>query len=134
MFARSIISTALSLTAILPLMLATEASAATPSCEQAAATVNGRFARNMRSYLQTDLSIAEFGPITENRLELTDETHRVERRYCHSTVTTSDGARRQLWFLVEGTWGFAGVGHSVEFCTSGLDRWHVYGAHCKSLR
>lgn len=134
MSARSPIRTALSLATLLPLAVATEAFAGTPSCEQVTGTVSSRFAQNMRGFLDMDLSIANFGIISESRLESRDETHRVERRYCQAKVTTTDGARRQLWFLIESSWGYAGLGSSVEFCVSGLDPWHVYGAHCKSLR
>ncbi|PJI45802.1 MAG: hypothetical protein CTR54_00610 [Rhizobium sp.] len=134
MSARSPIHIALSLVALLPLVAVTEAVAGAPSCEQVTGTVSSRFAQNMRSFLGSDLSIAGFGIIYETRLELRDETHRVERRYCQAKVTTSDGAPRQLWFLIESDWGYAGLGSSVEFCVSGLDPWHVYGAHCRSLR
>lgn len=134
MSARSPIRTALSLATLLPFAVATEAFAGTPSCEQVTGTVSSRFAQNMRGFLDMDLSIANFGIISESRLEPRDETHRVERRYCQAKVTTTDGARRQLWFLIESSWGYAGLGSSVEFCVSGLDPWHVYGAHCKSLR
>lgn len=134
MSARSPIRIALSLAALLPLAVATEAFADTPSCEQVTGTVSSRFAQNMRSFLGSDLSIAGFGIISETRLEPRDGTHRVERRYCQAKVTTSDGQHRQLWFLIESDWGYAGLGSSVEFCVSGLDPWHVYGAHCRSLR
>lgn len=134
MSARLLIRTALSLAAFLPLTVATQAVAATPYCEEVAGTVSGRFAQNMRNFLDLDLSIAEFGVIHQSRLEPRDATHRVERRYCRAKVITTDGARRQLWYLIESNWGYAGIGSSVEFCVSGLDPWHVYGAHCKSLR
>lgn len=134
MSARSPIRITLSLAALLPLAASTEALAGAPSCEQVTGTVSSRFAQNMRSFLGSDLSIAGFGIISETRFEPRNETHRVERRYCQAKVTTSDGARRQLWFLIESDWDYAGLGSSVEFCVSGLDPWHVYGAHCRSLR
>lgn len=134
MSARALIRTALSLASLLPLTVATEALAGTPSCKQVTGTVSSRFAQNMRGFLGLDLSIAEFGVIHESRYEPRDATHRVERRYCQAKVITTDGARRQLWYLIENGWGYAGVGSSVEFCVSGLDPWRVYGAACKSLR
>lgn len=116
--------------------MATDGLAATPFCEEASVvgSVAGRFAENNRRFLQIDLAIAEFGPIRESRFLPADEMHRVERRYCHTAVTTTDGRKRDLWYLIENNWGFAGVGSSVEFCASGLDPWYVYGAHCMSLR
>ncbi|MBV2184101.1 MAG: hypothetical protein KUL88_06140 [Rhizobium sp.] len=134
MSTRSPLRIALSIATLLSVSLGSGALAGTPSCEQVTGTVSGRFSQNMRSFLDSDLSIADFGVIHETRLEPRDETHRVERRYCQTKVTTSDGRRRQLWYLIESPWGFAGLGSSVEFCVSGLDPWHVYGAHCKSLR
>lgn len=131
---RSPLRTALSIAALLSVSPGSGALAGTPSCEQVTGTVSGRFSQSMRSFLDRDLSIAAFGLIHETRLEQRDETHPVERRYCQTKVTTSDGKRRQLWYLIENSWGFAGLGSSVEFCVSGLDPWHVYGAHCRSLR
>ena len=134
MSAHLLFRTTLSLAALLPLGVATGAFAGTPSCEQVTDTVSGRFAQNMRGFLGLDLSIAEFGLIYESRLEPRDDTHPVERRYCEAKVITTDGAQRRLWYVVEDNWGYAGLGSSVEFCMSGLDPWHVYGAACKSLR
>ncbi|MBW8318545.1 MAG: hypothetical protein K0M49_04470 [Arenimonas sp.] len=134
MSARLLFRTTLSLAAMLPLSVASEAFAGTPSCEQVTGTVSSRFSRNMRSFLGLDLSIATFGVIHQDRFEPRDDTHPVERRYCEAKVITTDGAQRRLWYVVEDNWGYAGIGSSVEFCISGLDPWHVYGAHCKSLR
>lgn len=128
------VGTALYLAILLSVPFGAGAFAGTPACETVTGTVAGRFSQNMRSFLDRDLSITAFGVIRETRLEPRDETHRVERRYCETRVTTSDGQQRELWYLIEGTFGFAGLGSSVEFCVSGLDPWHVYGAHCKSLR
>ncbi|MFN7010972.1 MAG: hypothetical protein ACK4PN_13165 [Allorhizobium sp.] len=134
MSTRSPVRTAFSLAALLSVSFGASAFAGTPSCDAVAGTVAGRFSQNMQSFLDRDLSISVFGVIRETRLEPRDETHHVERRYCQTRVTMSDGRQRELWYLIEGTFGFAGLGSSVEFCVSGLDPWHVYGAHCKSLR
>ena len=134
MSARLLFRTTLSLASLLPLSVATSAVAGPPSCEQVTGTVSSRFARNMRGFLGLDLSIAEFGVIHESRYEPRDATHPVERRYCQAKVITTDGERRRLWYVVEDNWGYASLGSSVEFCMSGLDPWHVYGAACKSLR
>lgn len=134
MSARLLFRTTVTFASLLPLIVATEARAGTPSCEQVTGTVSSRFAHNMRSFLGLDLSIATFGVIRQDRLERRDDTHPVERRYCQAKVTTTDGEPRRLWYVVEDNWGYAGIGSSVEFCISGLDPWHVYGAHCRSLR
>ncbi|SSC72438.1 unnamed protein product [Ciceribacter sp. T2.26MG-112.2] len=134
MSARLPFRTTLSLISLLFLSVATGALAGTPSCEQVTGMVSSRFAQNMRGFLGLDLSIAEFGPVHQSRLEPRYDTHPVERRYCEAKVTTTDGEQRRLWYVVEDNWGYAGLGSSVEFCMSGLDPWHVYGAHCKSLR
>lgn len=137
---RLLIRAALSLASLMPLALlmsvaiATESLAAMPSCEQVAGNVSSRFAVNNREFLKVDLAVQDFGSIRESRFQPADETHRVERRYCNTTITGTDGHRRTLWYAIENTWGLAGVGHSVEFCASGLDPWHVYGADCASLR
>ncbi|ATN33854.1 hypothetical protein ACO34A_08530 [Rhizobium sp. ACO-34A] len=131
---RLLIRAALSLASLMPLAIATESLAATPSCEQVAGKVGSRFAVDNREFLKIDLAVQDFGNIRESRFQPADETHRVERRYCNTTITGTDGHRRALWYVIESTWGLAGVGHSVEYCASGLDPWYVYGAHCASLR
>lgn len=65
-----------------------------------------------------------------------DEYHNVARMFCHATVTLNDGVRRDMWYLIETPWGFAGTPDfsAVEFCISGLDPWHVYGKDCSTIR
>ena len=46
----------------------------------------------------------------------------------------ADGQQRDLWYVVQWGLGFAGSGYKIDFCISGLDPWHVYGADCRSLR
>ncbi|MFB2551161.1 hypothetical protein [Ensifer soli] len=96
--------------------------------------ITQRFDERALTYLKAPIAIAEIRHMSLNRLELRDATHPVEREYCQATALTSDGQHRTLWYLIERNWGFAGMGENVEFCLSGLDPWHVYGAHCKSLR
>lgn len=96
--------------------------------------ITRRFDYKAASYLHADLAIAEIRDMGQSRFEPRDYTHLVEREYCRATAVMTDGERRQLWYLIERPWGFAGVGSNVEFCIGGLDPWHVYGAHCASLR
>lgn len=81
-----------------------------------------------------DVAIADFYGIHERRYLPTDEDHQIERTYCGATVALSDGHSRDIWYLIEGTQGFAGVGDNVEFCVSGFDRWYVYDGGCRVLR
>lgn len=87
-----------------------------------------------KRYLHSDLDIVDIYGAHLNRYEGRDETHRVERQYCHATARFSDGRKRQIWYLIERNWGFAGLGPSTEYCVSGLDPWHYYGRYCRSLR
>ncbi|WP_429808516.1 hypothetical protein [Ensifer sp. B1-9] len=96
--------------------------------------ITSRFEYRDANYLHANLSIAEIRDMGQNRQELRDETHLVEREYCYATAVMNDGQQRSLYYLIERPWGFAGVGRSIEFCVGGLDPWYVYGAHCASLR
>jgi hypothetical protein len=87
------------------------------------------------TYLQTDAEIFEIRDMRMNRYEpRTKDISSVEREYCHATVSLTDGRRRDLWYVVQWGWGFAGSGYKIEYCISGLDPAHVYGADCRSLR
>lgn len=96
--------------------------------------ITSRFEYKDANYLHANLSIAEIRNMGQNRQELRDETHLVEREYCRATAVMTDGGQRSLYYLIERPWGFAGVGRNIEFCVSGLDPWFVYGARCASLR
>ena len=96
--------------------------------------ITSDFGSRAANYLNMDIAIAEIRGMRQARLVLRDETHPVEREYCHATALTTDGQKRALWYLIERGFGFAGVGSNIEFCVSGLDPWYVYGAQCASLR
>jgi len=96
--------------------------------------ITARFSARARTYLNTDLDIVRIDQPRQVRQTPRDDTHRVGRDYCAATAVTTDGEKRALWYLIERDFAFAGFGSSVEFCLGGLDPWHVYGAHCASLR
>lgn len=114
----------------------TAQAASTPSCA-ASGVVNSvvsRFDHYSHRYIGYPMTIMAVEDIHERRIERMKKQYPVERRYCSASVVTSDGVRRELWYLIERNFGFAGLGSSVEYCVSGLDRWYVYGMACKSLR
>ena len=49
-------------------------------------------------------------------------------------TSLTDGTERELVYVIERPWGFAGDGRSIEFCIPGLDPWHVYGYACAAIR
>lgn len=108
----------------------------TPKCNDAWVvwTVKTRFAVSHGGFLAPRLTIADFGTPRQDQLVPGDKTHSVERRHCSSNVVTSDGQARQLYYLIESNMAQAGLGSGVEFCASGLDPSHIYGAACASLR
>lgn len=122
--------------ALLAGIAGTAQAASTPSCA-ASGVVNSvvsRFDHYSHRYIGYPMTITAVEDIHERRIERMEKQYPVERRYCGASVVTSDGVRRKLWYLIERNFGFAGLGSSVEYCVSGLDRWHVHGAACKSLR
>lgn len=93
-----------------------------------------RFVWTDEHVIQRGLRIEDITHTHENKYEPTTDTHLIGRRYCHATAWMNDGTKRQMWYLIEEGMGFAGIGNNVEFCISGLDPWHVYGAWCRSVR
>ena len=97
--------------------------------------ITNRFAYQVRHVPNLpDVAIVDYQRIHEHRYLPSSEEWPIERRYCGATVVLSDGRTRDLWYLIEGRMGFAGIGKNVEFCVSGFDRWMVYNGRCRVLR
>ena len=58
----------------------------------------------------------------------------IPRRFCTGTVTTSDGVRRELSYVVAEDTGIIGWGWGVRWCVVGLDRELAYAPACKMAR
>ena len=78
--------------------------------------------------------ITDFHNIRATRYLPAQERWPIGRTYCGATVILSDGDARDIWYLIEEGQGFASIGHNVEFCVSGFDRWYVYDGRCRVLR
>ncbi|HWU62525.1 MAG TPA: hypothetical protein VN112_10920 [Ensifer sp.] len=96
--------------------------------------IDHRFDYKAHRYLQADLDIVGFDRVSNTHIDDRDETHPIQRVYCHAKVDMNDGRRRDLWYMIESGMGFAGLGERVRFCISGLDPWHVDGRDCRSVR
>ncbi len=96
--------------------------------------IDQRFDYKARRYLQADLDILGFDRVSNTHVDYRDETHPIQRVYCHAKVDMNDGHRRDLWYMIESGMGFAGLGERVRFCISGLDPWYVDGRQCRSVR
>jgi capsid protein len=81
-----------------------------------------------------DVDLVDFRDIHLNRYEPAASDSEFTRTYCEATAYTSDGRRHAMWYLIEDGAGFAGLGHNVEFCLVGFDRWKVYDGRCRVLR
>lgn len=96
--------------------------------------IRERYQRKFKSYAKTDLLIVDIRHPTLRHERERDEEHRVGRQYCHATVVMTDRKKRDLFYLLEYPWGYAGQLTHVEFCIPGFDRWHVYGKQCSTVR
>ena len=97
--------------------------------------ITSRFDYRAHNYLKRNLAIYEIRKMHLRRYEPFNENiSSVERAYCGANATMTDGTHRQLLYVIENPWGFAGLGRNIEFCVAGLDPWYVYGAQCDSLR
>ena len=81
-----------------------------------------------------DVAITDFQRIRGTLFEPRAERKPIARQYCEADVVLSDGYTRNIWYLIEGGMGFAGIGDNVEFCVDGFDRWYVYNGRCRVLR
>lgn len=107
-----------------------------PACtEQGVLTyMANRFVWTDEHVIQRGLRVDDITHVRENKYEPATEMSKIGRRYCQATAWMNDGTKRKMWYLIEEGMGFAGLGDNVEFCISGLDPWHVYGAWCRSVR
>jgi hypothetical protein len=103
-------------------------------------SVLGRIHRKIddryRNYIGMDVGLVEVVDPNLRHESERDDVHKVGRQFCHAKVLMTDGRKRDMWYLIERPWGFAGMPYSksVEFCISGLDPWHVYGQNCSTVR
>lgn len=58
----------------------------------------------------------------------------IERRHCVARAELTAARPTTLYYVVSAGEGFAGYGWNVEFCLSGHDPYHVYGADCQVLK
>lgn len=89
-----------------------------------------------RGYTETRLFLVDVIHPVETHARDRDETHTVQRKWCHAKAQMNDRTIRDMWYLIEKPWGFAGIPllSSTEFCIVGLDPWHVYGKDCSTIR
>lgn len=100
------------------------------------AWVLGRISRNFRHQVKNvpglpQVDIVDYYGLRLKRHHPERVLWPVARTYCEGTVRLSDGHDRSIWYFIEGGMGFAGVGHNVEACVSGFDRWNVYNGRCR---
>ncbi|MCW4114178.1 hypothetical protein NPA31_004265 [Aurantimonas sp. MSK8Z-1] len=114
-----------------------------PACDnpKVLAEVEDQFEYGARGMLQSDLQVLEFRNLLEKAYFPEDEEHAVERRYCQGEAVVAQagtqpgyGETHTIYYVIEHPLGFASIGWKAQGCFLGLDRWHVYGANCSSLR
>lgn len=86
------------------------------------------------TYLKMPVAISSIRGTHATRVSGRDDLHSVRRTYCSAKAVMTDGRARDLYYLIEGGMGFAGMGDHLEYCVGGLDPWYVYGRYCASLR
>ena len=89
-----------------------------------------------RGYTNTKLFLVEVIDPVETYSRERDETHKVDRKWCHAKARMTDRTIRDLWYILEKPWGLAGTPmfSSTEFCIVGLDPWKIYGKDCSTIR
>jgi hypothetical protein len=89
-----------------------------------------------RGYTKTKLFLVEVINPVEHYSRDRDETHTVQRKWCHAKARMNDRTVRDMWYILEKPWGLAGAPlfTGVEFCIVGLDPWKIYGKDCSTIR
>ncbi|MEQ8479937.1 MAG: hypothetical protein RIC18_04700 [Hoeflea sp.] len=107
-----------------------------PTCDapQVLNYIQKRFQWTDQVLLQRGLAIEDIERPHLNRSTYGQEYWSIPRLYCHGTAHMNDGRKRQIWWLIEGGQGFAGLRDNLEFCIAGLDPLKVHGAWCRSVR
>lgn len=107
-----------------------------PACDapQVLSYIQNRFVWTDRHVLKRGLAIDHIERVHTNHSRAGHQYWSIPRLYCHGTAQMNDGHKRQIWWLIEGGMGFAGLGDNLEFCISGLDPLKVHGAWCRSVR
>lgn len=105
-----------------------------PGCDAASvrSAVSGALARAHRDY-RNGRTILSVDLVRETAYRINGISP-LARRYCSAQAGLSDGSTRTVHYMVEEHAGFVGVSWNVEACLSPLDKWHVYGAHCSTVR
>jgi len=96
--------------------------------------IKKRFVWTDEKLLKRGLRIEAIHRAHQNREQPITKTRTIGRLYCHGTAVMNDGGKRTIWYMIEADMGVASMRDNVEFCISGLDPWHVYGAWCRSVR
>ncbi len=94
--------------------------------------VSARVARAYSGYYDGRV-IVGIDRIVETAYELGTPSP-LARRFCEGRATLSDGTETYVFYKVVEHAGFVGIRWNVEACLSGLDRWHVYDAYCRTVR
>ena len=106
-----------------------------PECDHSGvlSRVNRTIAIAERNVVKSGDPIVEIGSIHQHKLHEHGPRYGTQR-YCHATAYTSQGHKKQLYYLIESGGGFIGISYGVEACILGRDPWRIHGAHCRSLR
>lgn len=106
-----------------------------PSCADPGvhADIASSFAGREREYWGSSLELSSFTRPTEIGYRSWGPEF-VPRRFCSASAYTSDGRKRQVYWLVAERQGFASVGTGVEWCVTGLDRSYAFAPGCKMAR
>lgn len=106
-----------------------------PACDNASvlSTLSGRQAWAEAHTWKDGVTIAAVDRVGERRL-VTEGFSSIDRRYCAARAELTSAWPTTLYYVVSANEGFAGYGWNVEFCLSGRDPYHVYGADCQVLK
>jgi hypothetical protein len=108
---------------------------AIPACTDASvqSKIVSRFSETESTYWKSSLTIVSFDKVHPIAFRPWGLDY-IPRLFCTGEVTTSDGRKRGINFIVGEETGMSGFGWGVEWCVQGLDRQRSYAPACTMAR
>ncbi|MGA0533315.1 hypothetical protein [Hansschlegelia sp. KR7-227] len=106
-----------------------------PSCAdpRVHGTIAGYFARREREYWGSSLELTAFTRPTELGYASWGGEF-IPRRFCSAHTVTTDGRRRQIYWVIAEGMAPGSVGPGFDWCVTGLDRHYAFAPDCKMAR
>ena len=95
--------------------------------------LSSKFAQKESEYWNSNLAIVGVEHIRETTFRPW-AAQTIPRRFCSGLARVNDGSKRPLYYSINETGSWLGVGWGVEWCVVGLDRNWAYNPACSMAK